>query len=126
MDVKKLSPDFKFFSKLSAILSMLIVIFPMVFLIPGGGEPNEGMSHSALLGTHTHLAGNTFLFFIVGYLFLYSSFKKAKKIWPAISAISVIVMTIGLLVGSLPVIMVGTIAFAVTILVMGIGILGWV
>ena len=65
MEDKIVSPAFKTLAKWCAVLGMIVVIYPMVFLIPGAGDPYEAMSDAAIMTAHTHLAGNTLLFFVL-------------------------------------------------------------
>jgi hypothetical protein len=102
---------------------MIVIIYPWVFLIPDSGDPSGMMSYEALTTTHTHLSGSTLLLFMVGFLFSFTTYGGAKKLWPAIGAISLILMSLGLFLGSLILIIVATLAFSISILVMGVGIL---
>ena len=126
METKELSSAFRILAKWCAVLSMIIVIYPEVFLIRRGEGIDEMMSETAKLMTHTHIACCTFLFFMVGYLFTYSSLDRAKKIWPTICAISLIIFALGSFLGLLPLLGIGGLIFVISILVMSIGIIGWV
>jgi len=125
MEEKTVSPAFKNLAKWCAVLGMIVVIYPMVFLIPGAGDPYEAMSDAAIMTTHTHLAGNTLLFFVIGFLFTFTTWGKAKKIWPTIGAISIILLALGLFFGLLPLIIIGYSVFVISIIVMAVGVLGW-
>ena len=123
MESLTLSPALRSLAKWCAILSMITIIYPWVFLIPDSGDPSGLMTYEALLTTHTHLGGNTMLLFMVGFLFTFTTYKGAKKLWPAIGAISLILMSLGTFLGILLLIIVATIIFSICILVMGVGIL---
>ena len=123
MESKELSPALKSLAKWCAVLSMIVIIYPWVFLIPDSGDPYGIMSHGALVTTHTHLSANTLLLFMVGFLFSFTTYKGAKKLWPAIGAISLLLMSLGLFLGMLVLIIVATILFSICILVMDVGIL---
>ena len=123
MEAKELSPALKSLSKWCAVLSMMVIIYPWVFLIPDSGDPSGMMSYEALTTTHTHLSGSTLLLFMVGFLFSFTTYGGAKKLWPAIGAISLILMSLGMFLGVLILIIVATLVFSISILVMGVGIL---
>jgi len=123
MEPKGLEPAFRNLAKWSAVLTMVVIVYPWIFLIPGSGEPYGALTHGALLTTHTHLGGNTFLLFMVGFLFSHTTYGGAKKWWPTIGAIALLCMALGLFLGNLAVIIVDTIIFSVCLLVMAVGIL---
>ena len=125
MEEKTVSPAFRNLAKWCAVLGMIVVMYPLVFLIPGSGNPYDAMSDAAIMTTHTHLGGHTILFFVIGFLFTFTSWRKAKKIWPTIGAISIILMAFGLFFGLLPLIITGNSLFVITIIVMAVGVLGW-
>ena len=120
MESKGLSPALRYLAKWFAVLSMIVIIYPWVFLIPDSGDPYGFMTQGAIMTTHTHLSANTMLLFMVGFLFTFTTYGGAKKLWPAIGAISLILMSLGLFLGSLILIIVATLIY---ILVMGVGIL---
>ncbi|MFC1820170.1 hypothetical protein ACFLZG_03675 [Thermodesulfobacteriota bacterium] len=126
MERKELSSELRILAKWCAILSIIIVIYPEIFLVQFGEPPYEMMSYEAKSITHSHLGCGTFLLFIVGYFFTYSSFDRAKKIWPTIGAISIIIMSFGTFFGLIPLLFIGSLVFTISIIVMSIGILGWV
>ena len=127
MEKKELSSAFRILAKWCAVLSIIIAAYPHVFLIEhSGGLPDPMSDAVAKLYTHSHFGCNTFLFFMVGYLFTYSSFGRAKKIWPSIGAISLIIMSLGTFIGVVPLGIIASLIFIISILVMSIGILGWV
>ena len=123
METKELSPALRNLAKWCAVLSMIVIIYPWVFLIPDSGDPSGIMTYEALLTTHTHLGANTMLLFMVGFLFTFTTYGGAKKLWPTIGAISLLLMSLGTFLGVLVLIIVATIIFSVCILVMGVGIL---
>ena len=123
MDNNKLSPALKNLAKWCAALSIVVVLYPLIFMVPGAGYPLEAISNEAIYTTHTHLAGNTLLFFMIGFLFSFTSYNKAKKIWSTIGAITLIIALLGLLFGLLPLIIIGYSIFAISILVMAVGII---
>lgn len=120
---KELSPALRNLAKWCAALSIMVVVYPLAFLVSDAGYPFEAVSDAAQITTHTHLAGNTLLFFMIGYLFSYSSFARAKKILPTVAAISLIVALLGLFFGLLPLIIVGYSVYAISILIMAVGII---
>ena len=127
MEKRQLSPAFRTLAKCCAGLSIIIASYPHIFLIEhSGGLPDPMSDAVAKLFTHTHLGCGTFLFFMVGYLFTYSSFGRAKTIWPIIGAISLIISALGLFFGLVPLAIIATIIFTISIIVMSIGIIGWV
>ena len=119
----ELSPALKYLFKWCAVLSMIVVIYPLIFMVPDAGYPFESISDAAQSTTHTHLAGNTLLFFMVGFMFSFTSYDRAKKIWPAIGAITLIIALFGLFLGFLPLIIAGYSVYTICILVMAVGIL---
>ena len=123
MESFTLPPALRSFAKWCAVLSMITIIYPWVFLVPDSGDPSGLMTYEALITTHTHLGANTMLLFMVGFLFTFTTYGGAKKLWPAIGAISVLLMSLGTFLGILVLIIVATIIFSVCILVMGVGIL---
>ncbi|MFH1952469.1 MAG: hypothetical protein ABIL06_12725 [Pseudomonadota bacterium] len=60
---------------------------------------------------------------MVGFLFTYTSFDRAKRLWPAIGAIALLIAMLGLFFGLLPLIIVGYSIYAISMLVMAVGIL---
>jgi len=123
MGNSELSPAMKNVAKWCAVLSIIAVIYPLIFLVPDAGYPFKAISDAAQLTTHTHLVGNTLLFFMVGFLFSFTSFSRAKKIWPTLGAITLLIALLGLFFGLLPLIIVGYSIYAISMLVMGVGIL---
>ena len=123
METKELSSSQRILAKWCAVLSIILVIYPEIFLIQYGEPFDEMMSDAAKLLTHTHLGCCTFLLFIVGYFFSYSSFDRAKKIWPTIGAISLILGSLGMFIGLLPLGTIGITIYSISIIVMSIGIL---
>jgi hypothetical protein len=119
----ELSPALKNLAKWCAVLSIVVVVYPLIFMVPNAGYPFEAISDAAQSTTHTHLAGNLLLFFMVGFLFCHTSYDRAKKIWPAIGAVTLILALLGLFFGLLPLIIVGYSVYAISILVMAVGIL---
>ena len=117
----ELSPALKNLFQWCAALSMLVVIYPLIFLIPDAGYPFEAISDAAQMTTHTHLAGNTLLLFMVGFIFSHTRYSRAKKIWPTIGAITLILSLLGLFFGILPLIIVCYSIYAISILVMAVG-----
>ena len=116
---ERLSPALKNLSKTCAVLSILVVLFPFVFLI----KDANSFSIYAYTTTHTHLAGNTLLLFMVGFFFTFTGFNKAKIIWPLIGAVAMVLAMLGIFFGILPIIIPGYIIFAIGLLVMAVGIL---
>ena len=123
MGNSELSPAMRSLAKWCAFLSIIAVIYPLIFLVPGAGYPLRPLSGEAQLTTHTHLVGNTLLFFMVGFLFTYTSFERAKRLWPTIGAVALLIALSGLFFGLLPLIIVGYSVYAISMLVMAVGIL---
>lgn len=110
------SPALQNLSKICATLSIIVIIYPFVFLV-------KDASGYPITTTHVHLAGNTLLLFMIGFLFTFTSYNKAKTIWPLISAIALLAAMFGIFFEILPLIMPAYIIFALSLLVMAVGIL---
>lgn len=123
MESREVSPALRNLAKWCAVLSMVVIIYPWVFLIPDSGDPYEVMTQGAIMTTHTHLSANTLLLFMVAYLFSFTTYGGAKKLWPALAAVSLILMSLGLFLGLLILIIVATLLYSICILVMDVGIL---
>jgi 4-amino-4-deoxy-L-arabinose transferase-like glycosyltransferase len=123
MESKELSPALRYLSKWCAVLCLVVIIYPWVFLIPDSGDPYEAMTQGAIMTTHTHLSANTMLLFMVGFLFTFTVYQGAKKLWIAIGAISLLLMSLGLFLGVLILIIVATLVYSISIVVMCVGIL---
>ncbi len=126
MEIKELSSALRILAKWCALLSIIIVIYPEIFLVKFGEPPHAMMSYAARLSAHTHLGCGTFLLFIIGFIFTYSPFDRAKKIWPTIGAIFLIIMALGQFFGAIPLLLIGSVVFSISIIVMAVGIIGWV
>ena len=113
---ERLSPALKNLSKICAALSILVIIYPFVYLI-------QNASNYPTTTTHVHLAGNTLLLFMIGFLFTFTSYNRSKTILPLISAIALIIAMLGIFFEILPLIIPGYIIFALSLLVMAVGIL---
>ena len=113
---ERLSPALKNLAKICAALSIVVIIYPFVFLI-------QDASGYAITTTHVHLAGNTLLLFMIGFLFTFTSYNKAKTILPIISAIALLVAMSGIFFEILPLIISGYTIFALSLLVMAVDIL---
>jgi hypothetical protein len=116
---KGISPALKNLSKICAVLSVLVVIYPFVFLI----KDADFSSSYAITTAHTHLAGNTLLLFMVGFLFTFTRFNKAKIIWPLISAAALLLAMSVIFFEMLTLVIPGYLIFALSLLVMAVGIL---
>ena len=119
----ELSPAARNLAKWCSVLSIVSIIYPLIFLVPDAGYPLDPISGAAQVTTHTHLVGNTLLLFMVGFFFSFTSYGRAKKIWPAIGAITLLIAILALLFGLMPLIIVGYSLYAISMLVMAVGIL---
>ena len=110
------SPALQNLSKICAALSIIVIVYPFVFLV-------KDPSGYPITTTHVHLAGNTLLLFMIGFLFTFTGYNKAKTIWPLISAIALLVAMFGIFFEILPLIIPAYIIFGLSLLVMAVGIL---